>query len=158
MARIRPRRRSPELEVHCFGVHGEGLRADRRLLFHGGHSLDRIWIGVRAPPRLLTNPVRRGAGWELLLDIRTAASDQAVPSYLAPGRRRRFHRVQLLLPRNRDRCADHDTDPGAVHGTDRGRGAPSPSSRRPAAVVPHVALPTTKPAGSRGLDFRLRYL
>ena len=127
-------------------------------LFHRRHPLDRIRIGVRAAPRLLAHSVRCGEGWQFLLRLRPAPSHEAVPAHLAPGRRRRFHRVQLLFAGNGHRCAHHDADSGAVHGADRRGGSPSAAPREPPALVPDVALSTAKPPGACGLDFRLRHL
>ena len=86
LARVRARRRSPELEVHRLRLHGEDLRPTRRHALHRGDPVDGVRVGLRAAARLLADSVRRRA--------MTATSSRRSA---ACTRRRAFPYISLLV-------------------------------------------------------------
>ena len=136
--------------VHRADVRGSGERPHRRrssmtalILFVTASSLYAV------DPRLLADPVRRGARRPVLQRLRRAAPDQAFPARVAADDRRGVDSVLLLHARAAGELADPGADPAAVRLAMRGGdpAAPLPAGHRQAVQDVAVSAAGARLAG-----------
>src|SRR5439155_14406922 len=114
-------------------------------------GVELLRLGVRRTVGILAHPVRGSALRSLLWRAGPGTPAAPDPAHLAaPGRR-----VELVLDAvrsaKRHQCPDHHSDPGAVRGADRRRGASAATRAGPPQAVSDVALPVAVRSGAGGV-------